>query len=160
MIRTASVLRSIRQGLLICNRQGRIVYFNDAYGAFIGKKLEDVAGLPIRSVRPGSIVPQVLKSGKKRENIFRTEGNQEYFVNVYPILEDQELTGTVSIVTAIDREKLKSRPQRTLRERLKEFERKEIEEALFLYGDDTEGKKKAAKELGISLATLYNKLQF
>ncbi len=41
---------------------------------------------------------------------------------------------------------------------LKELERQEIQKALCLYGEDTEGKKMAAKALGISLATLYRKL--
>ena len=42
--------------------------------------------------------------------------------------------------------------------RLKELEEREIEKALRIFGDDTEGKKQAAKALGISLATLYRKL--
>lgn len=41
---------------------------------------------------------------------------------------------------------------------LKMLEEQEIRKALKLFGDDTEGKKKAAKALGISLATLYRKL--
>lgn len=43
--------------------------------------------------------------------------------------------------------------------RLKELERQEIKKALELFGNGTEGKKKAARELGISLATLYRKLE-
>jgi transcriptional regulator with PAS, ATPase and Fis domain len=47
---------------------------------------------------------------------------------------------------------------KTLEEIIKEIEAAEIKKALLLYGDTVEGKKKAAKALGISLATLYNKL--
>lgn len=43
--------------------------------------------------------------------------------------------------------------------RLKDLEWQEIRKALKLYGEDTEGKKMAAKALGISLATLYRKLE-
>lgn len=43
--------------------------------------------------------------------------------------------------------------------RLKDLEKREIKKALELFGNDTEGKKKAARELGISLATLYRKLE-
>lgn len=43
--------------------------------------------------------------------------------------------------------------------RLKDLEGQEIRKALKLYGEDTEGKKMAAKALGISLATLYRKLE-
>ena len=41
---------------------------------------------------------------------------------------------------------------------LRELENLEIEKALRLFGDHTEGKKQAARALGISLATLYRKL--
>ncbi len=43
--------------------------------------------------------------------------------------------------------------------RIKEFEKQEIIKALQVFGDDVDGKKKAAKALGISLASLYNKLK-
>ena len=46
----------------------------------------------------------------------------------------------------------------TLSERVREIEREEIRKQLRRFGDHTEGKRKAARELGISLATLYNKL--
>lgn len=160
MIRTMSIFKSIQQGLLICNKEGKIVYFNDSYGEFIGKSLAETVGTPIKNLRPGSIIFSVLKNGKMRENVFRVEGNQEYFVNVYPIIDNDEMSGTVSIVTRIDKEKLKTKSKKTLQERVKEFEKKEIEEMLFLYGYDMEGKNKVANELGISLATLYNKLHF
>ena len=34
-----------------------------------------------------------------------------------------------------------------------------IQKAIHIYGDSLEGKKQASKALGISLATLYNKLK-
>ena len=45
MMRAKSIFKSIQQALLICNMEGKIVYFNDAYADFIGRRLEDVAGL-------------------------------------------------------------------------------------------------------------------
>lgn len=42
---------------------------------------------------------------------------------------------------------------------VKEFEEKEINKAIDIYGNTLEGKKKAAEALGISLASLYNKMQ-
>ena len=46
----------------------------------------------------------------------------------------------------------------TLKEKVQQFERKEIERALDLYGHDLAGKKQAAEQLGISLSSLYSKL--
>ena len=48
--------------------------------------------------------------------------------------------------------------QRSLSQRVRAFERGEIQKLLMRYGSTLEGKKKTAAELGISLATLYNKL--
>lgn len=47
---------------------------------------------------------------------------------------------------------------RTLSQRVRLFERSEINKVLLRCGSGLEGKKRAAAELGISLATLYNKL--
>lgn len=48
---------------------------------------------------------------------------------------------------------------RTLDEVIRETEVNEIKKALLRYGDTLEGKKKVAVALGISLATLYNKMK-
>lgn len=45
-----------------------------------------------------------------------------------------------------------------LSERVKAFEKREIMKELAKYGNNTEGKRVVAKKLGISLASLYNKL--
>ncbi|MEW6276924.1 MAG: helix-turn-helix domain-containing protein, partial [Bacillota bacterium] len=42
---------------------------------------------------------------------------------------------------------------------LNELERLKIQEALRIFGNTTEGKKQAARYLGMSLATLYRKLK-
>ena len=42
---------------------------------------------------------------------------------------------------------------------LKDIERKYIKKAIEIYGDTTEGKKLAAKKLGIGIATLYRRLE-
>ena len=45
-----------------------------------------------------------------------------------------------------------------LAQRVRMFEQSEIHKLLLRYGSTLEGKKRTAAELGISLATLYNKL--
>lgn len=60
----------------------------------------------------------------------------------------------------IDSKYLRDERPVTLDQRTREFEKKEIERTLRNFPDTVEGKKKAAKALGISLATLYNKLNF
>lgn len=50
------------------------------------------------------------------------------------------------------------RPGLTLAERVRAFEQAEIHKLLLKNGSDLNGKKETARQLGISLATLYNKL--
>jgi PAS domain S-box-containing protein len=52
-----------------------------------------------------------------------------------------------------------SESSQTLQEVMEETERKFIQETLSKFGNDIEEKKKAAKKLGLSLATLYNKIK-
>jgi len=49
-------------------------------------------------------------------------------------------------------------PSVPLNVRVRAYEKQQIAQALSKYGTTLEGKKKAAQELGVSLATLYNKL--
>jgi transcriptional regulator with PAS, ATPase and Fis domain len=46
----------------------------------------------------------------------------------------------------------------TLAELVNSFEKRAIKRAVKLYGNTTEGKRQAAKALGISLSSLYSKL--
>ncbi|WP_459482372.1 sigma-54 interaction domain-containing protein [Clostridium saccharoperbutylacetonicum] len=48
---------------------------------------------------------------------------------------------------------------RLLKDAIREFEEKEINKVIDIYGNTLEGKKNAAEALGISLASLYNKMQ-
>lgn len=67
-----------------------------------------------------------------------------------------------SVITKHEMHRLDSMPKprgQTLKDITEEAELKYIKEVLGKFGDDMEGRKKAAKSLGISLATLYNKMK-
>lgn len=154
---TKSIFQSIQQGVLICDKRANILYFNKAYENFIGKPLSEIKGKPITEFRKGTIIPNVILSGIPIEGVLRKENNQEYFASVYPIIEEDSIQGSISIVTTIEHTKL-TQNKKSLEERVKDFERKEIRYLMSIYGEDLKGKKLVAKELKISLATLYNKL--
>jgi len=159
-MKTNSIFNAIKHGILICNAQGCIVFFNHIYGEFIGHSLREAKNLPITDIRPGSRVPEVLKFKRPVENILRNENGQEYFASIYPIIENDIVYGTISLVTTIGQiEEHVSKDARSLYERTREFEKQEILRTVAMYGNTLEGKKKAAETLGISLASLYNKLK-
>lgn len=154
-----SALRAIRQGILICDRNSRIIYFNEAYADYIGVSLDEAKGKKLTQYREGAKAPEVIRSGRPIEGMLRREHGQEYFASVYPIVEGDQVRGSISVVTSIEQSRnQEQQKQGTLQQRVREFERKEIEYMMSVYGSDLPAKKRIAGELGISLATLYNKL--
>lgn len=159
-MKAKSALQSLRQGIVICDATGCVVYVNAAYAEFTGIRPEKIRGKRIRDVRVGSLVPKVLHTGEAIEGVYKSDGERSYFASVYPIYEAGEKKGTVSIVTTLEQSRARKRPGGgTLKERVREFERQEIRRTLLLYDDNLEGKKQAAEALGISLSTLYSKME-
>lgn len=154
-----SILNYLQQGILICDSNCKILYCNEEYGRFIGIEPDDLIGKNIIEIREGSLIPDVLKSGVPIENALRTEKNQEYFASIFPIIENEKVVGSISLVTTLSQSKSRTeKEKKSLEERVREFEKDQINYCLSIYGKNLEGKKRAAKELGISLATLYNKI--
>lgn len=159
-MKAKSALQSLRQGIVICDAKGCVVYVNAAYAEFTGIRPEEIRGKRIRDVRAGALVPKVLRTGEAIEGVYKSDGERSYFASVYPIYEAGEKKGTVSIVTTLEQSRARRRPGGgTLKERVREFERQEIRRMLLLYDDNLEGKKQAAEALGISLSTLYSKME-
>lgn len=159
-MKAKSALQSLRQGIVICDAKGCVVYVNAAYAEFTGIRPEEIRGKRIRDVRVGSLVPKVLRTGEAIEGVYKSDGERSYFASVYPIYEAGEKKGTVSIVTTLEQSRARKRlGGGTLKERVCEFERQEIRRTLLLYDDNLEGKKQAAEALGISLSTLYSKME-
>ena len=93
------IFNSLNEGVLIVDRDGNILFFNKAYSNFIGKNLNDVKGLPIRDIRPGSVIQDVMETGVAKLGLLRKESNDEYFCNISPIISDGKTIGGISTVT-------------------------------------------------------------
>lgn len=120
MIKFETVLNAMDEGVLIVNEENRIVYFNNAYGDFIGHTLEEVKGMPLIDIRSGARMPEVLKTGKPMEVVFREEKGEEYFANIYPIFDNGKLKGGVSTVTYLKNAKF-------IMDTLKELEKRQAD---------------------------------
>ncbi len=95
-----AIFQPMQEGILIINTAARIVFANQAYLDFLGMRWEDIHGRLLREIRPGARLPDVLATGRPILHAPRMEKQDEiYFVNMYPIKEDGEVVGGISVVT-------------------------------------------------------------
>ena len=100
---TRAVLDAMQEGVLIIDAQERIVYGNRAYVAFLEKEaggpIGPIEGYPLRLLRPGARLPEVLVQKRPILHTPRQESEDIYFVNMYPIFDGAEVVGGLSVVT-------------------------------------------------------------
>lgn len=123
-------------------------------------------GKPNREISPDTM--QALLEYPWYGNVRELENTVEYMVNMcygQDVLGPDTLPKDFLSVEVTDTNQYLSKPIGKEKNAaietvipLLEIERREIEKALSLYGINTNGKKMAAKSLGIGLATLYRKL--
>lgn len=90
-------------------------------------------------------------------NIRELKNSIEFAIN----MAEDEVIQADHLPKAIQKEGIKKNiiKLKSLDEAIRQAELQEINKALIIYGNTVEGKKQAAQALGISLATLYNKLK-
>ena len=100
------VFNAMREGILIIDTDGVIVFGNQAYRRFLnreggGEDIGDITGYHLRDLRPGARLPEVLKTGRPILQEPRREVEAVYFVNMYPIFDSDGTTllGGLSVVT-------------------------------------------------------------
>ena len=99
-----AVLDAMREGINIIDAEGRIIFGNKAYLDFLSKEtgigIGSIEDQYLRDLRPGARLPEVLATGKPILHAPRMEKQDEiYFVNMYPIFQDGEMVGGLSVVT-------------------------------------------------------------
>ena len=101
-----AVLNAMHEGILIVDKDGRIVFGNAAYLRFISRENNihpsQVRGRFIKDLRPGAMLPEVIRKGEPMLRQRRREGQDTYFVNMYPIFSGEEIVGGISVVTFMD----------------------------------------------------------
>lgn len=131
-----------------------VYYFANRYSSLFGKNLMKISEETMK----------LLHEYPWYGNIRELENTVEFMINMMEedgILDVRTLPANISgqqspeILAGADRPE---QPKDTVVP-LKELERAEIQKALRICGNDTEGKKKAAKMLGIGLATLYRRME-
>ena len=98
--KTKAVFHAMREGILLIDDQTRIVFGNRSYLEFLNKTEREIVGQPLRDVRPGARLPEVLATGQPILHAPRMEEESDIsFVNMYPIRVDGAVVGGLSVVT-------------------------------------------------------------
>jgi len=95
------IFDSLNEGLLIADRDGIVQYVNNQYLNIIGRKAEEILFHKLAEVRPGAMLPTVIKTGQGMNGVYRTDGKVEYIVDMSPIIVAGEIIGGVSIIRDI-----------------------------------------------------------
>ena len=100
-----SIFSNFAEGILILNTKEQIVYFNTSYSKFTKLLLDEVYLSPITMLRPHAMAPKVLSSKAPILGELRKENEEEYFVNIYPLYDNNILIGCISVVTFLSNAK-------------------------------------------------------
>lgn len=112
-----SILDSINSGVMIIDDAFIVRYLNPEYTRITGVSREQIIGRPLREVRPGARLPDVVRSGKPLSGVFRREGDIEYVVDLAPIVLDGKIKGGIGVFKDITEvERLSKELQRILRQ--------------------------------------------
>lgn len=180
-----SILGSVNDAVQIVDGNGVITYVNNAFERLTGLEGRDIIGQSIFDKYPDNPITHALRSGQNitGQKYAIGNNNKEFNYSVTPITVRGDVVGAIGVFKALpDVLKLMEELQRStsiiegLYDKLGQInglsdlnisdvmpidkmEQILLRQALTKFGYSVEGKKRAAKALNISLATLYNKLK-
>ncbi len=119
--------------------------------------LDEMLGKTNRALEISEDVMKIFLNYEWPGNIRELKNTIEFVTN----MTDDHIIKAAHLPKAIQSEGIRKNilKLKSLDEVIRETEVNEIKKALSIYGNTVEGKKKAASVLGISLATLYNKIK-
>jgi transcriptional regulator with PAS, ATPase and Fis domain len=103
-----AVFDSMREGILIIDKQGVILFANKPYTRFVNKERGEanldarIEGNRLHDLRPNARLLSVVKTGRAMMHTPRKEEKDLYFVNMYPVLVDGKVEAGLSVVTFVE----------------------------------------------------------
>ncbi|HHY80613.1 MAG TPA: PAS domain S-box protein, partial [Thermoanaerobacter sp.] len=87
------ILKHVHEGIVIADREGRVIYVNEANERITGLDNKKILGQKVIDVVPTSSLIDVLKSGKERLGVKTRVNNKYVYSNIVPIYESGVLIG-------------------------------------------------------------------
>lgn len=92
-----TIFDSIYNGMVIIDENARVVFVNSANERITGISARQALGRLATDVVPGSMLLQVLRTGKELTGIQTTVGDKTVVSNIMPIREDGRVIGAISV---------------------------------------------------------------
>ena len=97
-LRRMELLDALDEGLLAIDRDCRVIYLNRAAAELLSLDKDAAVGQPLAQVRPGSTIPQVLRTGVPEYGVsVQTRRNIRVLSDRMPVRRDGKLVGAVAI---------------------------------------------------------------
>lgn len=91
------ILRHVHEGIVIADREGKVVYVNEANERITGLDNKKIVGKYVKDVVPDSSLIEVIETGKEKLGN-RTRVRDKYVIsNIAPIYDDDEIIGGISV---------------------------------------------------------------
>ncbi|MCM3570347.1 sigma-54-dependent Fis family transcriptional regulator [Neobacillus mesonae] len=131
------IIEAVHDGILVIDQDGIVQLINEEYTNITGVRKEQIIGKPLIDVRPGAVLPSVLKTGKVKEGVFRKEKEMEYVVDMAPIYENYDIIGAVSVCKSIPEVYELSMELRKSKQRVSQLEKAvgRIHQARYTFSD-------------------------
>jgi transcriptional regulator with PAS, ATPase and Fis domain len=99
------ILDNLEDGVIIVNKQRKIMYINTSYKKILGVKSDKAIGKRLDEVEPGAIMLNVLETGLPIYNtVFNVKSvNVQTLANIIPICYNGECVGAISIFSSMEK---------------------------------------------------------
>lgn len=91
------VLKHVHEGIVIADKNGRVVYVNEANERITGLENKKILGKKVVDVVPHSSLIEVLEHGKEKLGVHTKVRDKYVYSNIVPIREKGGIIGSISI---------------------------------------------------------------
>ncbi|PFN99379.1 sigma-54-dependent Fis family transcriptional regulator [Bacillus sp. AFS076308] len=92
------IINLLAERIVVTDREGTIIYINEAYCEFLGTTVEEAINRPVQDVIENSRMHIVAKTGKKELAALHPINGSEMIANRYPLFVDGKLVGALGTV--------------------------------------------------------------